>query len=170
MISPLLPKITRQQLFTVMAAGFAAAAGSTLVGYSLLGAPLPYLLAASVMNAPAALMMAKTMSPDREEDDEQELDVRAVRDEESANVIDALGRGALAGGKIAVTVGALLIAFVALIAMLNAMLHAIGNWFGYDGLTFQRLLGWCSRRSPGSSGCRGRRRTRPPPTLARRPC
>jgi CNT family concentrative nucleoside transporter len=143
MIAPLLPKITRQQLFTVMAAGFAAAAGSTLVGYSLLGAPLPYLLAASVMNAPAALMMAKTMSPDRDDDaGDEELDVRATRDDESANVIDALGRGALAGGKIAVTVGALLIAFVALIAMLNTILHAIGNWFGYDGLTFQKVLGW----------------------------
>src|SRR6476659_8180948 len=99
MIAPYLRSLSTGKMFTVMTSGFAAVAGSTLVGYSLLGAPLPYLLAASVMNAPAALMMAKTMSPDREEDDEQELDVRAVRDEESANVIDALGRGALAGGK-----------------------------------------------------------------------
>jgi concentrative nucleoside transporter, CNT family len=141
MIAPLLSKVTRQQLFAIMTGGFAAAAGSTLVGYSLLGAPLPYLLAASVMNAPASLLMAKMMSPDTGEQ-EEEIDVRAIRDTESANVIDATGRGALAGGRIAVTVGALLIAFIAIIAMLNAMLHGIGGWFGYDQLSFQKVLGW----------------------------
>lgn len=65
MIAPFLSRISRPQLFAVMTGGFAAAAGSTLVGYSLLGAPLPYLLAASVMNAPASLLMAKVMSPRR---------------------------------------------------------------------------------------------------------
>ena len=142
MIAPMLKRISRQQLFAVMTGGFAAAAGSTLVGYSLLGAPLPYLLAASVMNAPASLLMAKTISPDREDADEEELDVREIRDEDSANIIDAIGRGALAGGRIAMTVGALLIAFVALISMLNAMFHGVGTWFGYHTLSFQKLLGW----------------------------
>jgi len=65
-----------------------------------------------------------------------------VRDTESRNAIDALGRGALAGGRIAVTVGALLIAFIALIAMANGILGGVGGWFGVDGLTFQKLLGW----------------------------
>ncbi len=155
MIAPYLRSLRRGQLFTVMSAGFAAAAGSTLVGYSLLGAPLEYLLAATVMNAPASLLMAKIMWPDSTPDDdedapdpadeeraEQELDVRTVRDEESRNVIDAVGRGAMAGGKIAVTVGALLIAFVALIALANGILGAVGGWFGADGLTFEKLLGW----------------------------
>jgi CNT family concentrative nucleoside transporter len=71
-----------------------------------------------------------------------DVDVRTVRDEESANAIDALGRGALAGGRIAVTVGALLIAFVALIALANGILSGVGGWFGVDNLTFQRLVGW----------------------------
>ncbi|GGO72191.1 NupC/NupG family nucleoside CNT transporter [Nocardioides deserti] len=154
MISPYLRSLRKGQLFTIMAAGFAAAAGSTLVGYSLLGAPLEYLLAATVMNAPAALLMAKIMWPDstpegpddgpldEPEEGEGELDVRSVRDTESRNVIDALGRGALAGGKIAVTVGALLIAFIALIALANAILGAVGGWFGADGLTFEKILGW----------------------------
>ena len=148
MISPYLQSLRRGQLFTIMSAGFAAAAGSTLVGYSLLGAPLEYLLAATVMNAPAALLMAKIMWPDavdRDPDDEEvgeEADVREVRDEESSNVIDAIGRGAMAGGKIAITVGALLIAFVALIAMADGILGGIGGWFGYDGLTFEKVLGW----------------------------
>ena len=68
--------------------------------------------------------------------------MRSVRDEESANVIDAIGRGALAGGRIAVTVGALLIAFIALIALANGILGGVGGWFGVDDLTFQKLLGW----------------------------
>jgi CNT family concentrative nucleoside transporter len=182
MIAPYLRGLTTAQMFTVMTSGFAAASGSTLVGYSLLGAPLKYLLAATVMNAPAGLLMAKLVWPDSTEekaargdepdasgrpDDPEDgaapstaagrggrsgatatvtsagdVDVRTVRDEESANAIDALGRGALAGGRIAVTVGALLIAFVALIALANGILSGVGGWFGVDDLTFQRLVGW----------------------------
>lgn len=178
MIAPYLRSLRPGQLFTVMSAGFAAAAGSTLVGYSLLGAPLEYLLAATVMNAPAALVMAKIMWPDSadfsaspEESEEvrtsagpegsaragarplpdgspdagsvaTDLDVRTVRDEESVNAIDAIGRGAMAGGRIAVTVGGLLIAFIALIAMANGILGAVGEWFDYEGLTFQKVVGW----------------------------
>ena len=76
MIAPYLRSLRRGQLFTIMSAGFAAAAGSTLVGYSLLGAPLEYLLAATVMNAPAALLMAKVMWPDSTplDDDERQRD------------------------------------------------------------------------------------------------
>jgi len=177
MIAPYLRHLRTSQVFTVMTSGFAAAAGSTLVGYSLLGAPLEYLLAATVMNAPAGLLMAKIMWPDdpaapaaetegdsgdtgdtghtgdtggtggrgdRGASREQpaEIDVRKVRDEESANAIDAVGRGALAGGRIAVVVGALLIAFIALIALANGILSTVGGWFGNDDLTFQQLLGW----------------------------
>ena len=152
MVQGYLSKLRRSQLFTVMTCGFAAAAGSTLVGYSLLGAPLEYLLAATVMNAPASLLVAKLMWPDGARDEKapeddgeevgEEVDVREVRDEDSANVIDALGRGAMAGGKIAVTVGALLIAFVAVIALANGILGGIGGWFGADDLTFEKILGW----------------------------
>lgn len=169
MIAPFLSKLRRQQLFAVMTGGFAAAAGATLVGYSLLGAPLPYLLAASLMNAPASLLMAKMMSPDQEQE-EAEIDVRSIRDEDSANVIDALGRGALAGGRIAITVGALLIAFIGVIAMLNGILHGIGTWFGYDGLSFQKVLGWVFSPVAWCSECPGTRPTRRPRTSVRRPC
>ena len=163
MVAPYLRRLRTAQLFALMSGGFAAAAGSTLVGYSLLGAPLEYLLAATVMNAPAGLLMAKIIWPDtapepawaaaevsheadsqdgHPEEDAAAFDVRQVRDEESANLIDAVGRGALAGARIAVTVGALLIAFIALIAMANGLLSGIGGWFGVDGLTFEKLLGW----------------------------
>ena len=154
MVAPWLRSLRKGQVFTIMVGGFTAAAGSTLVGYSLLGAPLEYLLAATAMNAPASLLMAKIMWPDSappDPDDEtegvaerdaEEIDVRQVRDEESRNVIDAVGRGALAGGRIAVTVGALLIAFIALISLANGILGGIGSWFGAGDLTFQQLLGW----------------------------
>jgi concentrative nucleoside transporter, CNT family len=154
MIAPWLRSLRKGQVFTVMVGGFTAAAGSTLVGYSLLGAPLDYLLAATVMNAPASLLMAKIVWPDSTppdpdddaegvaERDGDEIDVRRIRDEESRNAIDALGRGALAGGRIAVTVGALLIAFIAFISLANGILGGVGGWFGAGDLTFQKLLGW----------------------------
>jgi CNT family concentrative nucleoside transporter len=169
LISPYLKRLTSSQAFTVVVAGLTAASGSTLVGYALLGAPLPYMLAATVMNAPAALLMAKIIWPDtvlepveratgeqtaavqnRAKGSTKEVasprnddfDVRTVRDEESANVLDALARGALAGGRIAVTIAALLIAFVALIALVNGIVGGVGSLFGVDGLTFQKLLGW----------------------------
>jgi concentrative nucleoside transporter, CNT family len=141
MIQAYLSKLTRSELFVVMTAGFASVAGSTLVGYALLGAPLPYLLAAAVMNAPAALYFGRMVMPETEES-AVDADVRSVRDEESANAIDATARGALNGGRIAVIVGCLLIAFISLIALANGLLGGVGEWFGYDGLTFQRLLGW----------------------------
>jgi CNT family concentrative nucleoside transporter len=141
MIQAYLSKLTRSELFVVMTAGFASVAGSTLVGYALLGAPLPYLLAAAVMNAPAALYIGRMMMPETEES-VVDADVRSVRDEESANAIDATARGALNGGRIAVIVGCLLIAFIALIALANGLLSGVGDWFGYDGLTFQKILGW----------------------------
>lgn len=141
LIAPYLPKLTKSQLFTTMTGGFASVAGSTLVGYSLLGAPLPYLLAASVMNAPASLLMAKAIYPETEEDTVGGS-VRDVRDTESANAIDAIARGALSGGRLAVIVGCLLLAFVSLIALANGLLSGAGGWVGIHDLTFTRLLGW----------------------------
>ncbi|AKK09135.1 NupC/NupG family nucleoside CNT transporter [Corynebacterium testudinoris] len=139
-IRPWLPKLTRSELFACMTGGFASVAGSTLIGYSLLGAPLPFLLAASVMNAPGSLIMAKALIPETEES-VASADVRTIRDEENKNIIDALGSGAMAGGRIAVTVGCMLIAFVALIAMLSAMLGGIGNIFGQEGWSLEGLFG-----------------------------
>ena len=140
-IAPYLPNLTRSQLFTCMVGGYASVAGSTLVGYSLLGAPLNYLIAASVMKAPASLLIAKAMWPETEAN-LVDGNIRNVRDTESVNVIDAIARGALAGGKLAVIVGGLLIAFVSLIATLNGFVGGIGGWFGLEGLSFDKILGW----------------------------
>jgi concentrative nucleoside transporter, CNT family len=141
LIQGYLNRLTRSELFAVMTGGFASVAGSTLVGYALLGAPLDYLLAASVMNAPGSLYIAKLMTPETEESHSDE-GVRDVRDTESVNVIDATARGALKGGRLAVLVGCLLIAFISLIALANGLLGGVGEWFGYDGLTLEKILGW----------------------------
>jgi CNT family concentrative nucleoside transporter len=141
LIAPYLNRLTRSELFAVMTGGFASVAGSTLIGYSLLGAPLPYLLAASAMNAPGSLVLAKIMFPETESSPTQG-EVRNVRDTESQNVIDATARGALSGGRLAVTVGILLLAFIAIIALANGILSGVGGWFGADDLTFQKVLGW----------------------------
>ncbi|QTH59515.1 NupC/NupG family nucleoside CNT transporter [Corynebacterium hindlerae] len=139
-IRPWLPQLTRSELFACMSGGFASVAGSTLVGYSLLGAPLPYLLAASVMNAPASLMVAKALMPETEES-KVNANVTQMRDESSKNVIDAIGAGALSGGRIAVTVACLLIAFVATIAMLSAIIGGVGSMFGQEGWSLEGLFG-----------------------------
>ncbi|MFT3875511.1 MAG: NupC/NupG family nucleoside CNT transporter [Propioniciclava sp.] len=140
-IQPYLSRLTKSQLFVCMTGGLASVAGTVLVGYSLLGAPLPYLLAAAVMNAPGSLLIAKGIWPETEESD-LDASVRDVRDTESTNVIDALARGALTGGHLAVIVGCLLIAFISIIALANAALGGIGGWFGMPELSFDMVFGW----------------------------
>lgn len=139
-IQPYLKKLTRSELFTCMTGGFASVAGSTLIGYSLLGAPLEYLLAASVMNAPGSILVAKAFMPETEKST-LDANVRNVRDTESKNVVDAIGRGAMSGGQIAVAVGCLLIAFIAMISMLSAILGGIGSIFGQEGWSLEGLFG-----------------------------
>ncbi|STC81146.1 NupC/NupG family nucleoside CNT transporter [Corynebacterium ulcerans] len=139
-IQPYLKKLTRSELFTCMTGGFASVAGSTLIGYSLLGAPLEYLLAASVMNAPGSILVAKAFMPETEKST-LDANVRNVRDTESKNVVDAIGRGAMNGGQIAVAVGCLLIAFIAMISMLSAILGGIGSLFGQEGWSLEGLFG-----------------------------
>lgn len=139
-IKPYLPKLTRSELYTCMVGGFASVAGSTLIGYSLLGAPLEYLLAASLMNAPGSLLIAKGLMPETEESN-LDATVKDVRDNDSKNVIDAISSGAMAGGRIAISVACLLIAFIAMIAMLSAILGGIGSIFCQDNWSLEGLFG-----------------------------
>ncbi len=146
-IRPYLASLTPPQLFTVMTVGMAGVAGTILGAYaSMIGEQLlPYLLAASFMSAPGGILMAKIMMPD----DPALADVEPVpiaeasHDEERpANIIMAAAQGAQTGVKLAVAVGAMVLAFVALIALANGMLSGIGGWFGYPALSFQGLLGY----------------------------
>lgn len=139
-VRPFLPNMTKSELFAVMTGGLASVAGSTLAGYALLGVPLEYLLAASFMAAPAGLIMAKIMIPEQEEVEEKEFVME--KDKQSVNVVDAAARGASDGLQLALNVGAMLLAFIALIALANGVLGGIGGFFGAENITIQGILGY----------------------------
>lgn len=180
-IRPFISGISRSGLFAVMVGGLSTVAGSVLVGYSLLGAPLEYLIAASFMAAPGALLMAKIIVPEDDPDamaaeaalmdrsshrhpstsrtggrakgvggdsvkDPTVSEEAAAVDEDDGmthrNVIDAAASGASDGLRLAATIGAMLLAFISLIALVNLMIGGIGGWFGYGDLTFEQILGW----------------------------
>jgi CNT family concentrative nucleoside transporter len=154
-VRPYIERMTNSELFAVMVGGLSTVAGSVLVGYSLLGARLEYLIAASFMAAPAALMMAKTIMPETDEPETLNREATEVteageEEEEEAsenplrhrNVIDAAAAGASDGLQLALNVGAMLVAFISLIALINLILGAIGGLVGFEDLTFQLILGY----------------------------
>lgn len=141
-IKPYIATMTRSELFAVMVGGMATVAGSALAGYVALGVKLEYLLAASFMAAPGGLLMAKMIMPEREDVSHHD-DVIETEDEQYVNVIDAAAGGASSGLQLAVNVGAMLIAFVGLIAMANGILGWAGAWFGMPELSLQLVLGTC---------------------------
>ncbi|WP_071393557.1 NupC/NupG family nucleoside CNT transporter [Bacillus tuaregi] len=138
-IRPFLPKMSQSELFAVMTGGLASVAGSTLVGYALLGVPMNYLLAASFMAAPAGLIMAKLVVPETEKIEEKGFKMET--DTASTNVIDAAARGASDGLSLALNIGAMLLAFISLIALINLIFGGIGGLFGYPNLTMEGILG-----------------------------
>ncbi|BCI75768.1 NupC/NupG family nucleoside CNT transporter [Vibrio cholerae] len=139
-VKPYLHKMTDSQFFAVMTGGLASVAGGTLVGYASLGVELNYLIAAAFMSAPAGLLMAKIMLPETEQ-----VDAAIAQDEldlpKSTNVVEAIADGAMSGVKIAVAVGATLLAFVSVIALLNGLLGWFGGWFGIE-LSFELIMGY----------------------------
>ena len=142
-VRPFIAQMTRSELFAVMVGGFAAVAGSVLLGYAGLGVELKYLIAACFMSAPGALLMAKLMEPETEEpQDRKMMEDLSSSEHAPANIVDAAAEGAQVGLRIAMSVGAMLLAFVALIAMVNGLLGWAGHWFGYPQLTLQLILGY----------------------------
>jgi concentrative nucleoside transporter, CNT family len=154
-IRPYIAALTPAQLFTVMTVGMAGVAGTILAAYaSLLGSDyLPYLLAAAFMSAPGGILMAKMIMPDdiagpdelplEGGNAEDDVDVAETFEggERPANIIQAAAQGAQTGVKLAVAVGAMVLAFVALVALANGILGGIGGWFGRPDLSFQMLVG-----------------------------
>ncbi|EGU43904.1 hypothetical protein VII00023_08769 [Vibrio ichthyoenteri ATCC 700023] len=139
-VKPYLKHMTDSQFFTVMTCGLASVAGGTLVGYASLGVDLNYLIAAAFMSAPAGLLMAKIMMPESETlTPEVELD--NVEMPKATNVVEAMADGAMSGLRIAVAVGATLLAFVSVIALLNGILGWAGGLVGID-LSFELILGY----------------------------
>ena len=156
-IRPYLAALPPSRLFTVMTVGMAGVAGTILAAYAaLLGERyLPYLLAAAFMSAPGGILMAKIVMPDDPpgpdelpleggvaDDDQVDVAETFEEGEQPANIIMAAAQGAQTGVKLAVAVGAMVLAFVALVALANGLLGGIGGWVGIEGLTFQRLVGY----------------------------
>jgi CNT family concentrative nucleoside transporter len=144
LVRPYLERMTRSELFTVMTTGMATVAGSVLLAYvQMLGGGdyAGHLVAASLLSAPAAVLLAKVMVPETGRP-ETVSGAPVVVERPRANVIDAAAEGALSGLRIAAYVGGMLVAFVALVAMLNAGFGAIGGAIGFPDLTFQRVLGF----------------------------
>lgn len=140
-VKPFIPTMTQSELFAVMVGGLASVAGSILAGYAGLGVELKYLIAASFMAAPGGLLMAKLILPETEKVRADLVEIEAAQ-EQPANVFDAAATGASNGMQLALNVGAMLLAFVALIAMLNGLFGWVGGWFGYPDLSLQLLLGY----------------------------
>ena len=138
MVRPFVSKMTKSELMAVMVGGFATVAGGIMAMYVKILADIPgiagHLMAASIMSAPAALVIAKIIYPETESSDTMG-DLKIVLEKKDDNVMEALSRGATDGMKLAANVGAMLVAFVAMIALVNAIL-------GVMGLSLQQILGW----------------------------
>jgi CNT family concentrative nucleoside transporter len=144
-IKPYLATLTPSQLFCIMSVGMAGVAGTILAAYASMGIRMDYLVAAAFMSAPGGILMAKMIMPDPKGEmppEHDEIEVHGLEDERPANVIMAAAQGAQTGVKLAVMVGAMVLAFVALVALANGILGGIGGWFGWPELSFQLLLGY----------------------------
>ncbi|MDN3556475.1 NupC/NupG family nucleoside CNT transporter [Halomonas maura] len=144
-VRPFIARMTPSQLFAVMCGGLASVAGSVLAGYAALGIPMEYLVAASFMAAPGGLLFAKLLMPETEtaNDDMAEAEERLDAEEHHpSNVLDAAAAGASSGLSLAANVGAMLLAFIGLIALLNGLIGGVGGWFGVESLSLELILGW----------------------------
>lgn len=143
LVKPYLERMTQSELFCVMTVGMAGIAGSVLVVYVQMlggGEYAGHLVTASLLSAPAGILLAKVMVPERETP-ETLAGARSEVVPPGRNVIDAAAQGAIDGLRLVAFIGAMLLAFVSLVAMLNDGIAGIGGLFGVEGLSLQRILG-----------------------------
>lgn len=140
-IRPFLARMTQSELMTVMTSGMAHISGGIMAAYIAFGIDAKHLLTAVIMTAPGTLMMAKMFVPETETPETRGT-VKLEVVNEDVNIIDAAGRGTAEGLHLALNVGAMLISFVALIALVNALLGAAGGWVGLQGFSLQTIFGW----------------------------
>ena len=139
-VKPYLSKMTKSEFFAVMVGGVASIAGSVLAGFAALGIEIKYLIAACFMAAPSGLLFAKLLVPETAQIDNKKLKEDTIA--APSNIFDAAALGASDGLKLALNVGAMLIAFIGLIALLNGALAWIGSVFNNDSLSLQLILGY----------------------------
>lgn len=140
-IRPYLESMSHSELFSIMVGGLSTVAGSVLVGYSLLGVDMNFLIAASFMAAPGGILMAKLMIPEMARDSKEEQDFK-IEIEKHTNAIEAAAVGATRGMQLAINVGAIVLAFVGLIALTNSLLEGLGNQFNIDNFSLEIILGY----------------------------
>lgn len=141
LVKPYIGAMTTSELMAVMVGGFATVAGGVLAAYARFGIDPGHLLAASVMSAPAALVVAKIMYPETQESATRAGNI-ATPPVQTKNVLDAATAGATDGLKLALNVGAMLLAFISLVAMFDWVLGAAGGLLGFDGLSLSLVFGW----------------------------
>lgn len=144
LIRPYVPFLTQSELMAVMVGGFSNIAGGVLAAYVGMGVDAGHLIASSVMSAPASLVMAKLAFPETEQSATAGKVTLEV-ERPWANVIDAAAEGATEGMKLALNVAAMLIAFIGLVALLNAVLMKLGGFVGYPTLSLELILGYLLR-------------------------
>jgi concentrative nucleoside transporter, CNT family len=140
MVKPYIATMTNSELLASMAGSFACIAGGVLAVYITLGVPAPYLLAASIMAAPGALVIAKIVFPETEQSTTQgtvKLDIKKTH----ANLVDAIASGCSEGLKVGLNVVAMLIGFIALIGLIDVILGKAGSLAGFPALSLNFLLG-----------------------------
>ena len=140
-VRPYLKNMTRSELFAVMTGGCATIAGAVMMGYAQMGVELKYLITASFMAAPGGLMMAKIMMPETAAHEEAPEQEEIEEEDPPVNIFEAIGNGAIIGMNVALSVGAMLVAFVGLIYLINGLLGLFGGLIGIDDLTVQWVLG-----------------------------
>ncbi|GAA7203712.1 NupC/NupG family nucleoside CNT transporter [Helicobacter pylori] len=136
-IKPYLKSMSDSEIFAVMCVGMASVAGPVLAGYASMGIPLPYLIAASFMSAPGGLLFAKIIYP-QNEPISSHADASA---EKHVNAIEAIANGASTGLNLALHVGAMLLAFVGMLALINGLLGVVGGFLGMEHLSLGLILG-----------------------------
>ncbi|WP_312948229.1 NupC/NupG family nucleoside CNT transporter [Superficieibacter sp.] len=143
LMRPYAPKMTRSELFALMCGGVASIAGSVLVGYASMGIEIRYLVAASFMSAPGGLLMAKILYPETETESVADVSGEmAAGEEKPINIVEAATNGASQGLKLAVNVGAMLLALIALIAMVNGLLGWAFGLFGMENVSLQLIFSY----------------------------
>lgn len=140
-VKPYLANMSQSELFAVMTGGCATIAGAVMAGYAAMGVDLKFLVTASFMAAPGGLLMAKILMPETGDSNVVFDPDNTGEEPRAVNIFEAIGNGAATGLTLALNVGAMLLAFVAMIALVNGMLSGIGGWFGFEDLTLQWILG-----------------------------
>lgn len=140
LVKPYVKNMTRSEIMAIMVGGMATVAGGVMAGYVAMGVNAGHLLAASIMAAPAGLVLAKILVPETEEPETKNT-TKVDVEQTASNIVEAAANGASEGLGLALNVAAMLLAFVALIAAFNFIVSSIGGVFGFPELSLQWLLG-----------------------------